>query len=885
MDYSNWMAEMAGQIRLRPLRQIALPGTHDSGTFGITGESDISPDAPEVIRKADEVLGKTGGLGAAEELTDILGAGGLLSAVLLGLAGGTAQSALRSVTAAYARAQSKSITDQLTAGIRVLDLRVFRRGADPSGIWIVHSMYSFPLRGILEQIRSFLLTHEHEIVILKFGTNVGGSIDQAASQELLTLIEDALGELIAPHDLGVNVTPGYLWTQNRRVVIVFRGECLNTWTAASPLVWPGDVIDSRTSLGVNGTTDLATLKSSLDKKISEIRRTDKLFELGIGLTPDLEMILLNASSSLKEQCAAKATPAGIKWVTDEWSNKGINIFSVDFYELADTVEAAIQINRNFAPGKGLDPDFLPADLSWTCQGGWRSCQRCGNLYYPSTNDTHCAAGGSHESSGDRDYTLVQMDAGFPGEDGWRQCQNCQCLFRLSIDQESGAVNTGRCPAAPDGHQVILGWNYALLVSPVDLPAAFVEAQTGWRHCDRCHSLFHSTSAAPGLCVTGEEHLGGQTDYTLGHWRDIGEWSPISPPSVCTPGQSVTTVPLSSQPLAFTFLTVAQSGATCDTTWTDGSDWQDWHATRTGVVAPDQELTVLWAPLSVADSHLDVFTSGDRGGVYQATWEKSAGWQGWYQIASPSLVAPGQPVAAAWAPTGKALHLFAVGREGEVHTSWWNIAEGWHGWEPLPGLLLGPGNRLTALGRSQATEGLDRVRLYVTGGDGRIQTNWQISATGWHGWVPLGTAPRIRPGQPLTATWNPGGYAELFTIDTDGSVLRLSEGESNAPDWRPLTSLEGWVTPGQRLAVQRTSPDTRERLEIFASNDNGDVMTARCTENDQWRGWWRVGQPGLVMPGRSITALRLTPSRVDLVAVGRDGGLHRTLWSGPSEGLL
>jgi hypothetical protein len=47
---ASWMTQMAGIIGELPLNQVALPGTHDSGTYNLWINAPISPDAPEAIK-------------------------------------------------------------------------------------------------------------------------------------------------------------------------------------------------------------------------------------------------------------------------------------------------------------------------------------------------------------------------------------------------------------------------------------------------------------------------------------------------------------------------------------------------------------------------------------------------------------------------------------------------------------------------------------------------------------------------------------------------------------------------------------------------------------------------------------------------------------------
>src|SRR5271166_5664767 len=94
---ATWMADMMQQIGDVPLCWVALPGTHDSGTYGMTTQSALDPynegARARVVAAVDRVAQQRG-IGARP--------------LLLG----------------WSQAQDLSISDQLQAGIRYLDLRV-----------------------------------------------------------------------------------------------------------------------------------------------------------------------------------------------------------------------------------------------------------------------------------------------------------------------------------------------------------------------------------------------------------------------------------------------------------------------------------------------------------------------------------------------------------------------------------------------------------------------------------------------------------------------------------------------------------------------------------------------------------------------------------------
>jgi hypothetical protein len=80
------------------LRQIIFPGTHDSGTFDITDQSDYSPDAPSFIKDVEKLP--------------------------------IVPSLIKGIVAGWSRAQGVDWTAQLNGGIRYLDIRTCLNTSD-----------------------------------------------------------------------------------------------------------------------------------------------------------------------------------------------------------------------------------------------------------------------------------------------------------------------------------------------------------------------------------------------------------------------------------------------------------------------------------------------------------------------------------------------------------------------------------------------------------------------------------------------------------------------------------------------------------------------------------------------------------------------------------
>lgn len=51
-DLENWMGKLPDELRNNvPVINLAIPGSHDSGSYGINKKSKLAPDAEEIVQK------------------------------------------------------------------------------------------------------------------------------------------------------------------------------------------------------------------------------------------------------------------------------------------------------------------------------------------------------------------------------------------------------------------------------------------------------------------------------------------------------------------------------------------------------------------------------------------------------------------------------------------------------------------------------------------------------------------------------------------------------------------------------------------------------------------------------------------------------------------
>ncbi|MFJ5546136.1 hypothetical protein [Streptomyces sp. NPDC093225] len=190
VDLANWMGQRAAQLHDRPLNAIAMPGSHDSGSWSIRPGSGLctSGDAYDVAR------------------------------------------AYPAVAASMARTQSGSLVDQLDGGARVLDLRLCKQ----DGRW--YTYHGSPLGnlffdadgrpGEVAALADWIRRHPAELVVLRLSVTAPAAELAAARGAAADLLMDAVGrDRIAPRSAYDPQSPlGAFVDAGRHVVVMGDGR-------------------------------------------------------------------------------------------------------------------------------------------------------------------------------------------------------------------------------------------------------------------------------------------------------------------------------------------------------------------------------------------------------------------------------------------------------------------------------------------------------------------------------------------------------------------------------------------------------------------------------------------------------------------------------------
>ncbi|GMS94372.1 hypothetical protein PENTCL1PPCAC_16547, partial [Pristionchus entomophagus] len=312
---SEWMTNLPMEVKRRPITNIAIPGSHDSFAFSssLSTALPVANDASSTMVKAGKIPG------------------------------------VRTFIKRWAVTQNLTISKQLEAGIRYLDLRVSNPPSkhNPENLLrSAHSLYGAPLLEMIESVKEFLMKHPKEVVLIDMNHLYG--FDDELDKIFFDMINDILGVLSISQLVPApsNLRPISMYTlekmqrygQNVILIAPFRGEShpftdvlWNTNHIRSP--WPN--------------SDKIPYIISFLNKLSEERRKDPnpnslLVYQGVATVRGTD-IALHPLSSLEKLLSRSMTKATCDWLSQRYSRDGINIVIADFVS-SDYSKLVIDVN-------------------------------------------------------------------------------------------------------------------------------------------------------------------------------------------------------------------------------------------------------------------------------------------------------------------------------------------------------------------------------------------------------------------------------------------------------------------------------------------------------------------------------------------------------------
>ncbi|WP_214481846.1 phosphatidylinositol-specific phospholipase C domain-containing protein [Bacillus sp. SM2101] len=368
-DNSNWMEQVSmanPEFGERTLREVILPGTHDSGTATMDDANDPRDPGPDFW-----------------DLKNLLQNG--------------AAQAGKSIVADWSQTQGLTIEQQLNEGIRYFDLRVAPNVWQPvfddyqiqeTNLRTLHGLYGESVDEILAASKRFIENNEKEIIILDFQHFY--EMTQKSYDYLNNLLINTFGELLIPSSYGVHVPLEQLWNENKRVIVLY-GTDHQRYTNTLDIRalyddefnnWLWDRKSSMQSDWAN-TTDVEILKEKLNESI-ESASQNKLFVLQGVLTADEDVIVdavlggfdpfsATGVNSLHDlvRLANNEIPS---LVQNEWSSKPLNIIMLDWFHETEIVDIIKSMNEG-STFDGPNKEDLTLIGTISSEGGPQSGQK------------------------------------------------------------------------------------------------------------------------------------------------------------------------------------------------------------------------------------------------------------------------------------------------------------------------------------------------------------------------------------------------------------------------------------------------------------------------------------------------------------------------------
>lgn len=301
LSLDEWMAKLPEDIKKsKKITDIAIPGSHDCGTFALDKNLPAGPDNSDILQS----LGNN----------PILG------------------SFVKSIIFRWSTTQHSSVLDQLNLGIRYLDFRIAKI---QEKYRILHGLYGTDIFEILDDIQSFLANHCNEIVILHFQA----MFDMTDEDHLrvISKIEANFGNKLLKHEpMKEMPTIGELQAANLQVLVIY------DISSSFDFLWPNEILENPWANTMNTTVLFKFLMNHMSKR----PLNGGLYVSQTVLTPQVETILLKPFSTLFKATKSirQSLPAFILEIA---AGKKLypNIIMTDF--ISDTNITSLIISLNY----------------------------------------------------------------------------------------------------------------------------------------------------------------------------------------------------------------------------------------------------------------------------------------------------------------------------------------------------------------------------------------------------------------------------------------------------------------------------------------------------------------------------------------------------------
>lgn len=257
----------------------------------------------------------------------------------------------------WVKTQSKNITQQLELGARYLGVKVVSLDGQ---FFTARGLIGAPVDSVLDQVKGFLDNNADEIVMLHFYDT--RSLNQSQHQLLFERIEEKLGGLLVPGQMGADVTVDSIYQTPYRVVILYQPSRYN----APEWLWE----DSKfTKLFHVSTGDPNLFLKNMQRQYGMIKPSSAFEVTDMYLTPSsADFDAIGSSFTLNWGKDFAGTLKYLSGITQYLSqaaitvNRHLNVVSHDYIEDGDLFTSCMVLNQRLINGEP-DKSVEPADPS------------------------------------------------------------------------------------------------------------------------------------------------------------------------------------------------------------------------------------------------------------------------------------------------------------------------------------------------------------------------------------------------------------------------------------------------------------------------------------------------------------------------------------------
>nr|XP_002738394.2 PREDICTED: PI-PLC X domain-containing protein 3-like [Saccoglossus kowalevskii] len=294
------MGDLPPRLCREPLKNIAIPGSHNSGSYFLDLSSGVAPGSPDTIRHLVSMFG----------------------------------SAAKNIIQNWSVCQTLCFRDQLEHGVRYFDMRISKQDGKPD-IHLAHGLFAGRVIDAMNEINKWLDEHPKEVVLIDF--NHVYQMDETHHLDLFDKFADIFSHKICPRMDCKDCTLEFLRENKWQVIIFYQDDFAEEY----PTMWTSQAIYAPWPQ----TPEPAKMVNRLEAFHTRGRHLDKFHVTQGILTPTGTTVLGNLGSSLKD-CLAASAIRNLQFFLKEKKigEKGINIVLVDFVEMGDFIPTVLSLN-------------------------------------------------------------------------------------------------------------------------------------------------------------------------------------------------------------------------------------------------------------------------------------------------------------------------------------------------------------------------------------------------------------------------------------------------------------------------------------------------------------------------------------------------------------